>query len=56
VGFGTLGGAFFKLGSTAFLGSFIAPLNLSRVLVETEAVETSNFLDWLLSLGRLSWL
>lgn len=55
VGFGTLGGAFFKLGSTAFLGSFMAPFNLST-LVDTEAVETSNFLDWLLSFGRLSWL
>jgi hypothetical protein len=49
VGFETLGGAFLKLGSTAFLGCFMASFNLLRVLVDTEAIETSSFL------GMLSW-
>lgn len=57
VGFGALGGFCLKLGSTAFLGySFMAPLILFG-FVDTEAVETSSFLDWIisLSLGIITW-
>jgi len=45
VGFGTLAGAFLKLGSTAFLVCFLFPLSL-LILVETESKdEYSNFFD-----------
>ena len=50
VGFEALGGAFLRLVSTAFFGSWMAPLNLFR-FAEIEAKESNNLLGWFLTLG-----
>jgi len=61
VGFGTLDGAFLKLGSTAFLVCFLFPLSfLSLLEAESEDDddddEDSNFLERNVSLENLwSW-